>query len=181
MKTISWLMTGIAAAALAIGLYPSGASAQVQEPFHVAGSNLSGTVTQGVCSNGSDGCDFESISGSIRKAIGPNPSGGTLSVSVQLDLSSNSKGPIIGGCYPTQGTGTITSLNGANVMQLEIQGWVCDSASNTGCMQGPLSYWIAAGKGNFATASGTGTFNAQSPSCFSANDAQVTMQGVILK
>lgn len=178
------ITTAALTAALLILVYSPRARAQ-QVPINVHGSSLSGTSTNNVsCPNSSDSCTKETISGPIQKAINFVPSGGNLSVTLYLDLTTAVRAPVSGSCFPTQGTGSITNGKGTTALDFAVQGWLCSPGppSSSACLVGPLSFSIGTGLGNFASGTGTGTFNAQSPSCYSIpNDVQVTMKGVIIK
>lgn len=178
------ITTAALAAALLILVYSAGAGAQ-QAPINVHGSSLSGSLTSVSCPTTSspDSCDKETISGPIQKVINGLPSGGNLSVSLYVDLTTAVRAPVSGSCFPTQGTGSITNGAATTSLNFEVQGWLCNPGPpSSACLVGPLSFSIGTGLGNFLTATGTGTFNAQSPSCYgTANDVQVTMKGVIIK
>ncbi len=175
-------ITGGAAFALAVALLASGVQAQTQEPISVLGTGLTGTSAQVTCPNTTDSCTLNTISGPISKTIGINPSGGTLNVTLYSDQSAGSvlKGPNTNSCYATEGNGSIANGLGTNILKFKIYGLICE-ASISGCGAGPLSFAVTPGTGIFATAIGTGTFNTQSSSCFHSPDAQVTMQGLLLK
>ena len=175
-------MTGGAALALAVALLASGVNAQTQEPISVIGTGLATTFAQVLCPNGHDNCVLNSISGPISKTIGGIPSGGTLNAKFYSDQSAGSvlTGPNTNNCYATEGNGSIANGTSTNILKFKIYGLICESSIN-GCGAGPLSFAVTPGVGIFATAIGTGTFNTQSSSCFRSPDAQVTMQGLILK
>ena len=135
-------------------------------------------ITDATCPKGSGTCFKESFSGPVSKSIGGSPSGGTLSVTVYGEDTDDVAAPIFGSCYPVQGSGQIENAAATNIMKFDLQGWVCDT-SNGQCLVGPLSFSIIDGVGAYAAATGTGTFNGQSASCFASPDVQVTMRGVL--
>jgi hypothetical protein len=171
-----------AALALAIALTTSSASAQTMQHISVMGMGLAGTYAAVTCPNGTDNCALNTISGPISKTIGSFTSAGNLNVTLYSDQSALSVlvGPNTNDCYATEGKGSISNGTGTNVLKFKIYGLICES-SIVGCGAGPLSFSITAGVGIFATATGTGTFNTQSNSCFHSPDAQVVMQGIIVK
>ena len=155
-----------------------------QFAINVTGSGLSGSRTTPGCPNGTtDSCFEETVSGKIQKTINGLVTGGNLSVSLYADMTTALRGPLFGSCYPVQGTGSIENASATTSLSFGVLGWVCDSnPSPSACIVGPLSLSIVPGTGNFAVAAGTGTFNAQSPSCFNTpNDVQVAIRGVLTK
>jgi hypothetical protein len=165
--------------ALSAVLNRSLARAASLENFSASASNLTGApVSFGTCPNGSGTCFTETFSGPVSKNIGGVVSGGTLEVTVNGDDTTAVTAPAIGSCYAMQGSGEIKSGGGANVLKFDLQGWVCDTVGDA-CLVGPLSFSIINGVGKFAVATGTGTFNGVSASCFASPDVQVTMRGVI--
>jgi hypothetical protein len=175
-------MTDGVALALAIAFVASSASAQTPASISVLGAGLSTTSAGVTCPNGTDNCARNTISGPITKIISSYPSAGTLSITLYSDQSAGSvlRGPNTNDCYATEGTGSISNGTGTNILKFRIYGLICES-SIVGCGAGPLSFAVKAGVGTFATATGTGTFNVQSQSCFHSPDAQVAMQGLIVK
>jgi hypothetical protein len=175
-------MTGGLALALAIALLASGASAQTTEHISVLGTGLAATFASVICPNGTDNCALNTISGPVSKTIGSITSPGTLSVTLYSDQSPASvlRGPNTNDCYAAEGSGSISNGTGTNILKFRIYGLICES-SIVGCGAGPLSFSVRTGVGTFATATGTGTFNTQSKSCFHSPDAQVAMQGLIVR
>ena len=174
--------TTVATIATAILVTISASRARAQQvPINVRASSLSGSITSSIsCPNSTDTCNLETLSGSVQKTIGGVPSGGILSISLYADLTTGVAAPVSGACTPAQGTGTIKNPAGNNVLAFGVQGWLCTAGQ--ACLVGPLSFSIRNGSGTFLTATGTGTFNAQSPSCFTVpNDVQMTMKGVIIQ
>jgi hypothetical protein len=127
-------------------------------------------------------CALNTISGPVSKTIGSITSAGTLSVTLYSDQSPASvlRGPNTNDCYATEGSGSISNGTGTNILKFRIYGLICES-SIVGCGAGPLSFSVRTGVGTFATATGTGTFNTQSKSCFHSPDAQIAMQGLIVR
>ena len=175
-------LAGSGALALAMALMASSASAQTMHPISAMGAGLAGTYAGVTCPNGTDNCTLNTISGTVSKTIGTLTSTGILNVTLYSDESNASvlTGPNANNCYATEGKGSISSGGGTNVLKFKIYGLICE-ASVAGCGAGPLSFAITAGVGIFANATGTGTFNTQSNSCFHSSDAQITMQGLIFK
>jgi hypothetical protein len=187
LKTVKYreivrTLTAGCALALAMALMASSASAQTMHPISLMGAGLAGTFAEVTCPNGTDNCAFNTISGTVSKTIGTSTSTGILNATLYSDQGSSSvlRGPNTNDCYATEGKGSISNGAGTNVLKFKIYGLICES-SVVGCGAGPLSFAITAGVGIFATATGTGTFNTQSNSCFHSSDAQITMQGLIFK
>ena len=183
MKTIGRMTTGILAVALAMALHSSQARAQTPESVTVTVSGASGHLSSGTCPKGTGNCFLFTVAGTVQKSIGGALSGGALLLSFSSETDNAIAAPANGNCFPTQGSGSITSKNGKSALNFDVQGLECNTQSGVTCLTGPLNFAITPGTGNFATASGAGTFSAESLSCLGAGsaDVQITMQGVILK
>ncbi len=183
LKKIVRMMIGAVAIVLAMALCSPEAKAQTQEPIAVTVSGGSGTRTSGTCPKGTGSCILATVTGAVQKTIGGVLSGGTMLLNLSFETDNAIAAPANGNCYPTQGTGSITSNSGKSVLSFSLQGFDCNTISNPTCLTGPLNFAIIPGTGNFATANGAGTFSGESVSCLGSGsaDVQIAMQGVILK
>ena len=181
MKTIGRITTAVLAVALAMALHSSQAQAQTQVPTRIIVSGASGHLSSGTCPKGTGTCFLETVTGTVQKSIGGIPSGGSITLTLNSETDNAIAAPVSGDCFPTQGSGSITSKSGRSVLSFDVQGLECNTQSGLTCLTGPLNFAITPGSGNFATASGAGTFSAESLSCLASADVQITMQGVILK
>ncbi len=174
------VMISVFGIALGFVLCAPGAGAKMQAKFSAIGSQLSGSQKPQPCGAerlGPDSCVTYHLSGKVSQTIAGAASNGTLEADVDADQTRSVSNGFDGFCYPANGEGSIKS--GKNVLQFDIVGWICTTDAGA-CLAGPLSFSVRDGQGTFASATGTGTFNAQSASCFVSNDVAITMDGVVL-